>query len=131
MTHAARRERDGRGGMTVEERECNAGIDGGCGACELCDPEWWERLRVERASRMTVEECSRWARRADLHNLHAHMAQRDVASLRYCAGSNIIHARRMKAQQRFYQMRRHVFAWALCRAAIRAIENERGQRCSG
>lgn len=30
--------------MRRATEECNAGIDGGCGACVKCDPEWWERL---------------------------------------------------------------------------------------
>jgi hypothetical protein len=25
--------------------ECDAGIAGGCGACEKCDPVWWQSLR--------------------------------------------------------------------------------------
>lgn len=27
------------------ELECDAGIHGGCGACEKCDPEWWDALK--------------------------------------------------------------------------------------
>jgi hypothetical protein len=25
--------------------ECDAGIAGGCGACEKCDPVWWRSLK--------------------------------------------------------------------------------------
>jgi DNA gyrase/topoisomerase IV subunit A len=32
--------------------ECNAGIDGGCGACEKCDPEFWLRLANERVAEL-------------------------------------------------------------------------------
>ena len=34
-------------GYQQYEDECDAGIAGGCGACEKCDPEWWEELRKQ------------------------------------------------------------------------------------
>jgi len=39
-------------------RECNAGIDGGCGACELCDPMWWKALADKDTARAAAQRDS-------------------------------------------------------------------------
>ena len=31
-----------------QEFECEAGIHGGCGACKVCDPEWWKKLKAKQ-----------------------------------------------------------------------------------
>lgn len=35
--------------------ECDAGIDGGCGACEKCDPEFWLQLGKEEIAKLAAE----------------------------------------------------------------------------
>jgi hypothetical protein len=37
--------------LSDREKECDAGIAGGCGACKKCDPAWWEKLRAEEAAK--------------------------------------------------------------------------------
>jgi len=39
---------------TDTELECEAGIHGGCGACKVCDPEWWE---AHNKTRTQCPEC--------------------------------------------------------------------------
>jgi len=49
-----------RGNATMSplanEEECDAGIAGGCGACEKCDPEWWAELAKKDKDREESEK---------------------------------------------------------------------------
>lgn len=49
--------------------ECDAGIAGGCGACEKCDPVWWRSLKHVGKLK---EQVLKW--REDISGLERSMA---------------------------------------------------------